>query len=117
MTDIPNGSDFTIQLTIEDENGNGVNIGNCDDIIVYLYQKREYVLAEYKLSDNQIVVIDAINGIVAIYAEGNVIEVQEGKLFCEAVIDIVDANYDKGYKRNILSDILIGKIVNSINES
>lgn len=113
---IVQGADSTIQLTINDSNGNPITISTLENLSFFVYQKRENILGEYSLGESTISITDDFNGKVAIYfpreqSEGAVI----GDLFCEIWVDVQNANFSSGFKRNKFSDVKIGKVINSVD--
>lgn len=112
---IPNGQDTTILFTIQDVNGNPIDINNCPEIVVAVYQKRETVLSTYKKTLSTVDVLDAANGQVAVYVTKKVTsKTLEGRLYAEIAVDVTNTSYPDNKKRSIITKIIVGDIVTSV---
>ena len=45
------GEDLTINIQLVGEDGEPIQISNCEDVILYLYQRRENILVEIELNE------------------------------------------------------------------
>lgn len=114
MKNIPQGSDHTLNFAIKDTNGAAIDLGNAEEITVYVYQKRETTLQDFNTA-NGVDITDAANGLFSVYLDRSSLDnVPEAKLYAEVVIDITNANFESGFKRNVITDIVLGIVVNSV---
>ena len=115
LTQIPTGSDNTLQLTFEDSAGVAVDLDNATEIVVKVYQKKSHILGEYSLTGSTVTIINSNTGRANVYINRSSLSaVSNGKLYAEVSIDITNANFEEGEKRTIVSDIILGEILVSV---
>lgn len=115
MAQIPKGEDCTLQLTFEDSAGVAVDLDNATEIVVKIYQKKSNILAEFSLTDSNVVIINANTGRANVYVDRSFLSaIESGFLYGQVSIDITNANFADGEKRTIVTDIKLGEIVASV---
>jgi len=112
---IVQGADATMDIGIKDTSGNPIVISTLENVTVFLYQRRENILGEYSLVDNTVDIKDDVNGIVSIYVQrDSLTDVPVGDLYVEIWVDVPNANFYGGFKRNKFSDVKIAKLINTV---
>lgn len=115
MTTIYTGSDHTLTMNFKDSSDNPIDLDGADNITVKIFQQREKILAEYSLSGSTVEIVNANNGIARVFIQrDDLTAIQELKLYAEVWIDIENPEFEGGYKRSIVSDILLGQIKRSV---
>jgi len=115
MAVIQTGTDHTLRLTIVDTNGDPIDLNGAEDIKVELFQQRNNVLVSLSLAETTVEITDAVNGRCDGYVNrGELTAVVDGKLYAEVTVDMTNANFEDGFKRSIVSNILIGEIKLSV---
>ncbi len=111
---IPQGQDITINLALKGVDGLPLNIGSCENVKIFLYQKKETILYDGSILGGQITIVDAPDGLVQVNITGSNIATQYGRLFAEVHALVDDTSFAIGYKTNIFTDIILGDIINSV---
>lgn len=114
LATIYTGSDIDLNLTIKDSDGNAIDLDGAEEITVNIFQQRKSILAVYDLT-NGVEILNAANGLAVVHVNRSVLSaLPEAKLYAQVIVDIEDANFEDGYKRNITSDILLGQIKQTV---
>ena len=94
------GSDEVIQLTITDEVTDlPVDLALCDDIIVSAYQTKENIIQQWLLSESEVTITDASNGICQVNLDrDNTAKIPSKRVYGEVVLQYVDADFEDGVR-------------------
>lgn len=109
------GSDERIRITLTDADGVALNPDDLEDIIVSVYQKKETPIQQWKLSDGDVKVDDADDGIVSVYLDrDNTKDIPEMRLFLEVIAELENTEFEDDTQRMIVSDIALADLKNSV---
>lgn len=109
MTTIIKGTDHKSTFVLF-RDGQPIDLNEANEIEVKVYQKKDDILASYKLTDSDVVITEAVGGVCECYINReSLVYVPNGKLFIEIVVDLNDVNFANSY-RMIMSDILVGEL-------
>jgi hypothetical protein len=107
------GEDLTINIQLVGEDGDPIQISNCEDVILYLYQRRENILVEIAL--NEMEVVSSLLGKVKAIVLGASSNFIAGRVYAEVVAKVDDADFDAGFKVNKITDIVLCDVINSVS--
>ena len=115
MEKLTQGADVSINITLVGTDGNPIEISNCENVKLFIYQTREYVLAEYDLNEGEIEIIDSVNGVLRVNVLGSSVNFISGRVFAEAVVNVIDTDFDAGYQVYKITDMALFDVVNSVS--
>ncbi len=108
---IPYGSDHVLRFAVTTDNDAPIDLDEVSEIEVKVYQKKSDVLASFKLSENEVVIIATNAGTFECYLQRDSIEkIMTGRLFVQVALDYDNVDFTDGIERLIRTDILIGEI-------
>ena len=115
MTTLTQGADVSINITLVGTDSNPIEISNCENVKLFIYQTREYVLADYDLNDAEIEIVDNVGGILRVNVLGSSVNFVSGRVFAEAVVNVIDTDFDAGYQVYKITDMALFDVVNSVS--
>jgi len=96
LTEILKGSDEVIQITITDGT-DPIDLATADDITVSVYQRADVIIQQWKLSDSEVIITDASNGICTVNLDRDNTENLESKrLYIQVDLQLVNAGFEDG---------------------
>jgi hypothetical protein len=108
---IPIGTDHTLKFALA-VNSAPLDLTEVEEIEVKVYQKKSNILANFLLSDNEVEITSAANGLCECFlAKESITNVPTGKLFIQISVDVPNENIDSGFERLILTETEIGELV------
>ena len=120
ISEIPRGSDITVQFTMTDENGAAINLALYAGIAVFLYQcDNKKILAQYsKVSTagyDDVTVTNAAAGIFEIYVPRSLTaKLKPNELKAEIKLRKVDAGGEGGMMYSVASNVPVDFMTDSI---
>jgi hypothetical protein len=111
---IAKGQDIECTAVIE-RDGQVVDLVTVAEIKVDLYQRKDDILASYKLSDGDVFIILAGGGQFGFNVQRQSIEnFNSGRLFIQFTIDVINNNFDANVERNKITDVYFGDLIESV---
>lgn len=113
---IPKGADEVIEITLTDVDGNPINPNDCNDVIVSVYQTKEDAIQQWKMSDDDLVIVgDGSTGKVQVALDrNNTAKLPEKRLFLEVCIETANDDFENNTQRQIATDIALADLKNSV---
>jgi 3-dehydroquinate synthase class II len=111
MNQIVIGDDHVMNFTLNSD-GAALDLDDASEIEVKLYQKKEVILASYKLTENTVEIVDASAGTCKVNVDrASLIKVSQGVLLCQISVGIANVDFEDGLKVSTLTDIILGELV------
>lgn len=115
LTEIYRGADEVINITLKDSAGDPIVISSLDDVIVSIYQTKETIIQQFKVSDSSLIITNDNAGIVTANLDrDNTANIPLRRLFIEVVAEISNSDFESGSQRMIISDIVLADLKNSV---
>lgn len=113
---IPKGADEVIEITLTDADENPINPNDCEDLIVSVYQTKDDILQQWKLSDDEITISgDGSTGVIQVALDrDNTAKVDEKRIFMEIAIETENDEFEDGIQRQIATDIPLADLKNTV---
>ena len=103
------GSDSVIQFTVTDVVTElPIDLADCDDITVSAFQKSDSIIQQWKLSDSEVTITDASNGICQVNLDrDNTADLPTARVFGEVILNYVNADFEGGIMQIKNTPVLI----------
>ena len=94
LTEIYKGSDEVIQITVTDGT-DPIDLATVEDITVSVFQRKEDIIQQWKLSLSEVTITDASNGICKVNMDRDTTEtLSEGRLYIEVDLTLVNSDFE-----------------------
>lgn len=91
------GSDEIIQITVTDGT-NAIDLNEAEDITVSVYQTADVIIQQWLLSENEVTLVDAENGICSVALDrDNTNGLPTKRLYVQVDLKLVNAAFEDGY--------------------
>ena len=107
------GSDLTINIQLIGVDGEPIQVNNCDDIVLYLYQQRENILLQ--IDKSEMTTVSNILGKLRAQVLGSTTENITGRIFVEVVANVINLNWDAGVEVIKFPPIVVCDVINSVS--
>lgn len=113
LTEIYKGSDEVIVITVTDGT-DPIDLATADDITVSVYQRSDVIIQQWKLSDSEVTITDASNGICQVNLDrDNTADLESKRLYIEVALQLVNADFESGVMIEKDSNVPLCDLANS----
>jgi len=110
------GQDEIIQLTLTESGGSAITISILSDVIISVYQTKDDIIQQWKISNSSLIVISDAGGIVVANLDrDNLMNIPLKRLFFEIAVIVSNSDFEDGIQKIIKSDIVLADLKNSVS--
>ena len=110
------GSDMNINITLNAPDGSALVISDLIDVVVSVYQTKEEIIQQWKVSNGSLIVIEDADGSVqANLDRDNTVNLRLKRLYLEVKVIGTNSDFESGEQVAIVSDIVLADLKNSVS--
>lgn len=109
------GGDEVLNITLTDSTGAAINPNDCEDITVDIYQKKEFVVQQFKLSNATIIIQNEDTGQIRVMLDAeSTSKLDAGRVYMQVILEINNVQFDK-IQKFVKADIPICDLKESVS--